>query len=127
MWRSGENRRRRISEKTGAPAYTAVGASIGLLTSGIAGLLLTRARPPARFLRRGGFLALASTPFAAAALALLLQIACPLYVYGKHSGFCNYQEEDLLGGWLSGVIVAFAFDAIVVATLLFISAAQARD
>jgi hypothetical protein len=65
-------------------------------------------------------------PFAAAALTLLLQVACPLYVSGKSSGFCNYQRVDLLGGWVSGVIVAFVADAIFVAGLLLVCAWQAQ-
>jgi hypothetical protein len=65
-------------------------------------------------------------PFAAGALTLLLQLACPLYVSGKGSGFCNYQGADLLGGWVSGVIVAFLVDAAFVAGLLFVSAWQVR-
>jgi len=57
---------------------------------------------------------------------MLLRVACPLYVTGRRSGFCNYQEADLLGGWLSGVIVAFIFDTWFVAGLLLWSAHQAR-
>jgi hypothetical protein len=65
-------------------------------------------------------------PFAAGALTALLQLACPLYVWGKASGFCNYQGVDVLGGWVSGVIVAFLVDAAFVAGLLFVSAWQIR-
>jgi hypothetical protein len=59
-------------------------------------------------------------PFAAAALTFLLQGACPLYISGKGSGFCNYQGADVLGGWVSGVIVAFLVDAVFVAVSLFV-------
>ena len=59
-------------------------------------------------------------------LTVLLQVACPLYVTGRRSGFCNYQEADLLGGWLSGVIVAFLLDAWFVTGLLLVAARQAR-
>jgi hypothetical protein len=65
-------------------------------------------------------------PFAAGVLTVFLQTACPLYVTGKHTGFCNYQGEDLLGGWVSGVIVAFLCDAVFLAIVLGVSARQAR-
>jgi hypothetical protein len=68
---------------------------------------------------------LATAPPAAAALTFLLQLACPLYVTGKRSGFCNYQDQDLLGGWVGGVVVAFLVDAVFVAGLFFASAQQA--
>jgi hypothetical protein len=108
------------------PAYTAVGASLGLVANGVLGLLITSARPPSRPLRRSALLVLFAAPVAAGALTLLLQLACPLYVSGKRSGFCNYQGIDLLGGWVSGVIVAFLFDALFVAALLLMAAWQVR-
>lgn len=108
------------------PAYTAVGASVGLFANGILGSLLAPARPPAGPLRRAAMYVSVAAPFAAAALTALLQLACPLYVTGKDSGFCNYQAQDLLGGWVSGVIVAFMFDALFLAVLLLISASQAE-
>jgi hypothetical protein len=107
------------------PAYTAVGASIGLFTLGVLGTFTTVPRGPARSLRRAALVLLVVAPFAAAALTLLLQVACPLYTSGKDSGFCNYQRVDLLGGWVSGVIAAFLFDAVFVAALLFVSGWQA--
>lgn len=108
------------------PAYTAVGASVGLFANGALGLLITSARPPSGPLRRAALLVLIAAPLAAGALTVLVQLACPLYVTGKRSGFCNYQGRDLLGGWVSGVIVAFLFDALFVAGLLLVSARQAR-
>jgi hypothetical protein len=45
-------------------------------------------------------------PFAGAALTALLQIACSLYVTGKRAGVCTYQGGDVLGGWVSGLVVA---------------------
>lgn len=108
------------------PAYTAVGASAGLFASGLLGLLVTSAPPPSRSLRRAATLVfIAATP-AAGVLAVLVRFACPLYVTGRRAGFCNYQQVDLLGGWVSGVIVAFVFDAAFVAALLLVSARQAR-
>lgn len=108
------------------PAYTAVGASVGLFIGGVLGLVMTAARPPAKALRWLTVCVLLVAPFAAAALTALLQVACPLYVRGKHTGFCNYQSEDLLGGWVSGVIVAFLCDAVFLAIVCGISAVQAR-
>jgi hypothetical protein len=108
------------------PAYTAVGASVGLVANGVLGMLATTARPPSEPLRRSAWLILIAGPLVACVLTMLLQVACPLYVTGRRSGFCNYQEADLLGGWLSGVIVAFIFDTWFVAGLLLWSAHQAR-
>lgn len=108
------------------PAYTAVGASVGLLANGVLGLLITSARPPSGPLRRAALLVLIASPFAAGALTLLIELACPLYVTGKRSGFCNYQGVDLLGGWVSGVIIAFLFDALFVVGLLLVSVWQVR-
>lgn len=62
----------------------------------------------------------------AGVLTMLLQVACPLYVTGRRAGFCNCQEVDVLGGWVSGVIVAFLLDTWFVAGLLLVSALQAR-
>jgi hypothetical protein len=108
----------------GVPAYAAVGASVGVVSCGVIGLVATSARSPSRPLRRAAVLVLIAAPFAAAALTFLLRAACPLYVSGTDAGFCNYQEVDQLGGWLSPVIVAFLFDAIFVASLLLLSARQ---
>ena len=92
------------------PAYTAVGASVGLFAIGGLGVLATRARPPSEPLRRAAWVMLIAGPLVAGVLAMLLLVACPLYVTGRQTGFCNYQEVDQLGGWVSGVIVAFLFD-----------------
>jgi hypothetical protein len=107
------------------PAYAAVGASLGLFVNGVLGMLATTARPPSQLLRRAAWVALIAGPLLAVALTTLLQAACPLYVSGRGSGFCNYQQADLLGGWLSGVIVAFVVDAWFVAGLFAVSARQA--
>lgn len=107
------------------PAYAAVGASIGLAAIGLVGLVVAPARGASRALRRLGLTAILATPFAAATLTLLLQQACPLYVSGARSGYCNFEHVDLMGGWVSGVIVAFVVDALFVAGLLFVSSAQA--
>jgi hypothetical protein len=109
------------------PAYTAVGASVGLFVGAAVGLLTTSAQPPSKVLARAALVSLLVAPVAAAALTALLQVACPLYVTGKRAGFCTYQGVDLLGGWVSGVVVAFVCDALFVALVFAISAAQARS
>jgi hypothetical protein len=106
------------------PAYTAVGASIGLFAFGVLGLLTAPPNGLCRSLRRAALVVLTIAPFAAAGLTVLLQLACPLYISGKTAGFCNYQGIDVLGGWVSGVIVAFLVDAVFVAGLLLISSWQ---
>jgi hypothetical protein len=108
------------------PAYTAVGASVGLILNGVMGMLTTTARLSSGSLRRAALLVLIAAPLTAGALTRLVQLACPLYVSGKGSGFCNYQGIDVLGGWVSGVIVAFLFDAVFVAGLFLLSARQVR-
>jgi hypothetical protein len=108
-----------------APAYAAVGASIGLVANGCLGVLATTGRPPSQPLRRAAWTIVIAGPFVAAVLTTLLQIACPLYVTGERTGFCNYQEADVLGGWVSGVVVAFLFDAWFVAGLFLLAARQA--
>jgi hypothetical protein len=107
------------------PAYAAVGASIGLAVNGSVGLLVAPGRGTSRTLRRTAIAVMLATPVAAAGLTFLLQVACPLYVRGVRSGYCNYKGVDLLGGWISGVIVAFVADAVFVLALLLISAVQA--
>lgn len=107
------------------PAYTAVGASVGLFANGGLGMLATTARSRSQPLRRAGWVVLVAGPLLAGALAILLQVACPLYVSGRRTGFCNYQEVDVLGGWVSGVIFAFLVDTWFVAGLFLVSARQA--
>jgi len=114
------------------PAYTAVGASVGLFVLGVLALPMTPSRGPSRSLRHAAWLVLLVAPFAAAALTFLLQGACPLYISGEGSGFCNYQGVDVLGGWVSGVIFAFLVDAVFVAVSLFVCSwkamhSEARD
>ena len=114
------------------PAYTAVGASVGLFAFGVLALPIMAARGPSRSLTHAAWLVLLAAPFAAAALTFLLQGACPLYISGKGSGFCNFKGGDLLGGWVSGVIVAFLVDAVFVAVSLFVCGwkamlSEARD
>jgi len=110
----------------GVPAYTAVGASAGLVATGLIAVRVAPAHPPASSLHRAAVAALIAAPFAAGALVLLLQSACPLYLGGKKSGFCNFQDQDQLGGWVSGVVAAFLFDALFVSIVFFVSSRQAE-
>lgn len=116
----------RLDGPAGVPANAAVGASLGLFVGGIIGSLAWSGLPPSAPLRRTAALVLINAPFAAAALTVALQGACPLYVTGKRAGYCAYQG-DLLGDWLTGVIMAFLVDALFVAGLLFVAAQQARQ
>jgi len=107
------------------PAYAAVGASVGLAANGLVGLFVAPGRGSSRTLRRVAIAVCCATPLVAAALTLLLQVACPLYVRGARSGYCNFKDQDLMGGWVSGAIVAFVVDALYVIGLLLVSSVQA--
>jgi hypothetical protein len=108
-----------------APAYAASGATIGAFAIGIAAALVTRARPPSAALRRAAGIVAVVVPLATFALIRLIQIACPLYVRGRASGYCDYGEQDLLGGWASGVVAVFALDAVLIVGLLLLALRQA--
>jgi hypothetical protein len=58
----------------------------------------------------------------AACLAAALAQACPLYVT-DHAGFC-FHEIDVLGGWISEVVVLFILDAAALMVLLLVSAKE---
>jgi hypothetical protein len=108
----------------GVPADVAVWATCGLVALGLIGLLVTP-RGPARFLRRAAVGVVLTAPLAAASLAAALLYACPLYVT-DHAGFC-FHEFDVLGGWVSGVVVLFVLDAAALTVLLLVSAKEVRD
>ena len=44
---------------------------------------------------------------------------------GKHSSYCNFGGDDLLGGWVSGVVFLFLLSAVWLAVVLWISSWQA--
>ena len=115
-----------VDGPAGVPAAAAVGATLGVIANGVAGAVLTRPTRPAVALRRWGTWWLVGTPIATAVFTFALRSACPLYVAGRGTTFCNYRADDLLGGWSSGVIFLFAVDLIVVGVLLLVSARQ-RD
>ena len=108
----------------GVPTDVTAWASWSLVVSGVVGLLATRGRPPAKFLRRAavGFLSLG--PVVGGSVAVLLVHTCPLYVT-RHAGFCYY-SVDVLGGWITEVTMFLVFDAVVLAVLSLTSARQAR-
>ena len=103
----------------GLPADVAIWATCGLVALGLVGLLVTP-RGSARFLRRTAIWVILLAPFAAAVLAAALRRACPLYV-SEHAGFC-FHEIDVLGGWISGVVLLFVLDAATLVVLLLVSA-----
>ena len=105
----------------GVPADVAVWATCGLVALGLVGLLVTP-RGPVRFLRRAAAVVILVAPLAAAILATMLVQACPLYVT-DHAGFC-FHEIDVLGGWISQVVVLFILDAAALAVLLLVSAKE---
>lgn len=105
----------------GVPGDVAVWATCGLVALGLVGLLVTP-RGPVRFLRRAAAEVILIAPLAAASLAIVLVQACPLYVT-DHAGFC-FHEIDVLGGWISQVVVLFTLDAAALAVLLLVSAKE---
>jgi hypothetical protein len=108
----------------GVPADVALWATCGLVALGLIGLLVTP-RGPAQSLRRAAAGVLLIAPFAAASLAVVLVLACPLYVT-DHAGFC-FHEIDVLGGWISQVVVLFILDMSALAVLLFVSAKEVHS
>jgi hypothetical protein len=115
-----------VDGPAGVPSSVAAWALIGLVVNGSAGVVTTRAAGGPSRLGRAGATALFAMPFATAVFAFALRWACPLYVHGRRSGPCNYGDEDLLGGWAAGVILAFAFCVTAIGVLLLISSHQAR-
>ena len=69
---------------------------------------------------------LTTAPFVGAGLTFALQTACPLYVMGKQSSYCNFMGVDVLGGWVSGVVFLFVIGAVWLAIVLWISSWQAE-
>jgi hypothetical protein len=106
----------------GVPADIAIWSTCGLVALGLIGLLRTP-RGPTPLLRRAAVAVVAITPMAAASLAVVLLTACPLYVT-DHAGYC-FHEIDVLGGWISQVVVLFILDAAVLTVLLLVSAKEA--
>ena len=109
---------------SGVPLECAMGATAGLVLGGLLGSLFTPRPAPARSLRWVALAVIVAAPFLGAALTLLLQRACPLYTYGPASGYCDYGETDVLGGWVTGVVTLFILDAVILASLLLISALE---
>jgi hypothetical protein len=102
-----------------APAAAAVGATASLVVVGVVGLLATRRRATTRVLHRAAICVVAGGLVCTGILTLALLDACPLYI--TYAGYCSYGGVDVLGGWVSGVVALFGFDAIVVAGLLLAS------
>jgi hypothetical protein len=108
----------------GVPAVVAEGVSVGVAVGGLLGLALTRRRMRGAWpMRRDALWLLAATPFAAAALLLAIQDACPLYVT-RGAGLCYY-DVDLMGGWAAGVAFLFVVDIGILAALLWLAPGSA--
>ncbi|MEO8476768.1 MAG: hypothetical protein ABI572_06915 [Actinomycetota bacterium] len=104
----------------GVPAAAAEGFSVGIVVGGLLGLALTRRRARGTWpMRRDALWLLVATPFAAAALLLSVQEACPLYVT-RGAGLCYY-DVDLMGGWAAGVAFLFVVDMGILAGLLWLA------
>jgi hypothetical protein len=110
---------------TFAPAAAAEGATLGLVAFGIVGLILGTGRSTASDRRRAALAVLCGGIVSAGALTVLLLTACPLYV--THAGYCSYGETDVLGGWVTYVVVLFGFDVLVIAGLVVASGRQRRE
>ena len=108
------------------PPTVALWASAGFGVGGLLGLLMTRGSPPSRSIRRVAFWTVVLAPFAGAALTFGLQFACPLYVTGKQSSYCNFGGGDLLGGWVSEVVFLFMACALWLVVLLYAATWQAE-
>jgi hypothetical protein len=102
-----------------APAAAAVGASVGLVALGILGLIITSSRSDGARRRRSAFCLVSGGLVSALLLAVLLLMACPLYV--THAGYCSYGGVDVLGGWVSGVVVLYVFDLLALAGFILMS------
>jgi len=108
------------------PSEVSVWASLGVAAGGLVGVMLTDGKPTdRRFLTRGGVIVLFLAPGAAIALGLALAEACPLYSRFL-KGYCYYGDEDLLGGWATGVAMLFFLDLVTLGALFLISAHRAR-
>jgi hypothetical protein len=109
---------------SGVPLECAMGATVGLVLGGLLGSLFAPRPAPARSLRWVALAVIVAAPFLGAVLTLLLQRACPLYAYGPASGYCDYGDTDVLGGWVTGVVAVFIIDAVILASLLLMSALE---
>jgi hypothetical protein len=67
------------------------------VSCGLIGVLTTSASPPSRSFRRAAVLLVIAASFAAVVLTLLLRLACPLYVSGFNTGFCNRSISSEVG------------------------------
>ena len=107
----------------GVPLLVLMSASVGLTGSGLLAVLLLPAHAPARSLRRAAAMIVATAPLVVLASLTSMQHACPLYV-GRGSGFCNYDNQDQLGGWTAAAAVIVGLDLLVIALLVWITAAR---
>jgi xanthosine utilization system XapX-like protein len=108
----------------GAPVDVAWWFSVGFGAGAIYGAAVTRRRERGVWpMRRWAVTVLLLAPFECVALALALQVACPLYV---QEGICQFGANDLLGGWITGDVFLFAVDLVVLAELFWFAPGRSR-
>ncbi|MFZ0322863.1 MAG: hypothetical protein WAN48_01900 [Actinomycetes bacterium] len=110
----------------GVPLLVLMSASVGFAGSGLLAVLLLPTQTAARSLRRAAVVILASSPLIGLLALMSMQHACPLYV-GRGSGFCNYGTQDQLGGWTAAAAIIVALDMLVIALLVWITAARSAQ
>jgi hypothetical protein len=111
----------------GVPAAVAVCASIALIALALVGAFVVRPVMPRPWLQDAALAVAGLTPVVAAILAVGLVSACPLYVTGRDAGACSYGQVDVLGGWVSGVVVLAVLDGFALAASLGISSRRVRS
>lgn len=105
----------------GVPQDAAIGFSLGAILGALVGVVVTRRRQRGSWpMRRAAAGLLAATPVLVVMLLLTALDACPLYDEGRRAGYCH-NSVDVLGDWISGVTVLFAFDLLMWVVLLWIA------
>jgi hypothetical protein len=110
----------------GVPLLVLMAASVGLAGAGLTSALLLPAQVTTETLRRAAAATAATAPIMGLVVLLSIQHACPLYV-GRGSGFCNYDNQDQLGGWTAAAAVIIGLDMLLIALLLWITAMRSSQ
>ena len=108
------------------PLLVLMSASVGLAGSGLTAAFLLPAHAAAGPLLRAAVAAAVSAPIMGLLVLFLTQHACPPYV-GRGSGFCNYYNQDQLGGWTAAAAVVIGLDLLLIALLLWITAMRSAQ
>jgi hypothetical protein len=105
----------------GVPLDVAIGFSLGATLGALVGFIVTRRRRRGTWpMRRAALWLLVASPLLVTMLLLTALDACPLYDERTRAGYCH-NSVDVLGDWISGVTVLFAFDLLVWIVLLWIA------